>query len=37
MTQASATQQSTTAIRPFRVGIPEAELIELHNRIKATR
>ncbi len=36
MTQASATQ-STTAIRPFRIDIPEAELIELRNRINATR
>ncbi len=37
MPQVSATQQSTTAIRPFRVDIPEAELIELRNRINATR
>ena len=37
MTQASAAQQSTTAIRPFRVDIPETELIELRNRINATR
>ena len=37
MTQASATQQSTTSIRPFRVDIPETELIELRNRIRATR
>ena len=37
MPEASASQQSTTAIRPFRVDIPEAELVELRNRINATR
>ena len=37
MTQASASQQSTNAIRPFRIDIPESDLVELRNRIKATR
>jgi hypothetical protein len=41
MTQTSATQQvqaaDTTAIRPFQVNFPEAELIELRRRINATR
>jgi hypothetical protein len=27
----------TTAVRPFRVDVPEAELIELRRRIKSTR
>jgi hypothetical protein len=26
-----------TAIRPFHVGFPEAELTELHRRVNATR
>ena len=43
MTQTSATQQGSeqaadkTAIRPFRVNVPEAELTELRRRIIATR
>ena len=39
MTQSSATQQAgdKTAIRPFQVKIPEAELTELRRRINATR
>ena len=37
MTQASASQQSTNAIRPFRIDIPESELVDLRNRINATR
>ena len=37
MTQASASQQSTNAIRPFRIDIPESELVELRDRINATR
>ena len=40
MTQTSAKQPSSgqaTAIRPFRVNIPEAELAELRRRIKATK
>ena len=43
MTQTSATQRRSeqtadkTAIRPFRVNVPEAELTELRRRIKATR
>ena len=43
MTQTSATPQRSeqaadkTAIRPFRVNVPEAELTELRRRIKATR
>ncbi|WP_308639399.1 epoxide hydrolase family protein [Paenibacillus silvisoli] len=38
--QASASQAATTdktAIRPFQVHVPEAELTDLRNRIKATR
>ena len=38
MTQTSATQATeTTAIRPFEVNFPEAELTELRRRINATR
>jgi pimeloyl-ACP methyl ester carboxylesterase len=43
MTQPSATQQGTTqaadktAIRPFHVNVPEAELTEMRRRINATR
>ena len=43
MTHDTATQQVTeqaterTAIRPFHVNVPEAELIELRRRIGATR
>ena len=41
MTQTSATQRVeeavNTAIRPFHVSVPEAELTELRRRIKATR
>jgi len=43
MTRTSATQPASettagkTAIRPFHVNFPEAELTELRNRIKATR
>src|SRR5687767_5104921 len=43
MTPTSATQERTqqaadkNAIRPFRVNVPEAELVELRRRIKATR
>jgi pimeloyl-ACP methyl ester carboxylesterase len=39
MTQTSATQQPSdkNAIRPFQVGVPEAELTELRRRITATR
>jgi pimeloyl-ACP methyl ester carboxylesterase len=43
MTQTSATQQGSkqaagkTAIRPFRVNFPEAEITELRRRINATR
>jgi pimeloyl-ACP methyl ester carboxylesterase len=43
MTQTSATQQSReqttdkTAIRPFQVNVPEAELTELRRRINATK
>jgi hypothetical protein len=43
MTQAIATPQGTeqaadkTAMRPFRVNVPEAELTELRRRIAATR
>jgi len=43
MTQASATQRGSeqaddkNAIRPFRVNVPEAELIELRRRINATK
>lgn len=37
MTQTTATQQSSEAIRPFHVNIPEAELAELRKRITATR
>ena len=43
MTQTSATQQTSaqsadkTAIRPFQVNVPEAELTELRRRINATR
>jgi pimeloyl-ACP methyl ester carboxylesterase len=43
MTQTTATQQGSeqaadkTAIRPFRVNVPEAELTELRRRINATR
>ncbi|HEY0725144.1 MAG TPA: alpha/beta fold hydrolase [Pyrinomonadaceae bacterium] len=43
MTQETATQQVTeqatdrTAIRPFHVNVPEAELTELRRRIEATR
>ena len=43
MTPTSATQERTeqatdkTAIRPFRFEAPEADLIELRRRIKATR
>src|SRR5688500_8030027 len=32
-----ANAAETTAIRPFRVNVPEAELIELRRRITATR
>ena len=43
MTQTSGAQQAReksgdkTAIRPFHVNVPEAELIELRQRINATR
>lgn len=38
MTQTAATQQGDkTAIRPFQVNFPEAELTELRRRINATR
>jgi len=41
MTQTSATQRGSqpdkTAIRPFHVNVPEAELSELRRRIKATK
>jgi hypothetical protein len=43
MTQTSATQRvseqgaDSSAIRPFTVNVPEAELTELHRRINATR
>jgi pimeloyl-ACP methyl ester carboxylesterase len=39
MSQTSATQKSTdrTAIRPFQIDVPEAELTELRRRINATR
>jgi pimeloyl-ACP methyl ester carboxylesterase len=43
MTPATVTERvneqtaDTTAIRPFRVDVPEADLIELRRRIKATR
>src|SRR6266481_3098303 len=43
MTQQTARQQSNeqstdrTAIRPFRVNVPDAELTELRRRITATR
>jgi hypothetical protein len=43
VTQTSATQQSKeqltdkTAIRPFHVNVPEAELTELRRRINATK
>ena len=36
MTQTSATQQGS-AIRPFHVNVPEAELTELRRRINATK
>jgi hypothetical protein len=34
---AQHTGSDKTAIRPFHVNIPETELTELRNRIKATR
>ena len=43
MTQGSTTQRGSeqaadnTAIRPFRVNVPEAELTELRTRINSTR
>jgi hypothetical protein len=39
MTQTSATQQpgDKSAIRPFQVSFPEAELTELRGRINATK
>jgi len=37
MSQASATQQSSEAIRPFQFDFPEAELTELRKRVNATR
>jgi pimeloyl-ACP methyl ester carboxylesterase len=43
MTPTSATQERSeqaadkTAIRPFRVNVPDAELTELHKRVKATK
>src|SRR4029453_5890017 len=43
MTPTGATQErteqaaDTTAIRPFRINVPDAELTELRRRIKATR
>ncbi len=43
MTQTSATQQSSeqaadkTAVRPFRVDVPEEDLTELRRRINATK
>jgi pimeloyl-ACP methyl ester carboxylesterase len=37
MSQTSATQQTSDAIRPFEVSFPEAELTELRRRINATR
>jgi len=37
MTKTTAKQQEDETIRPFRVDIPEAELVELRRRIEATR
>ena len=37
MSQTSATQQSSDAIRPFQIDVPEAELTDLRRRINATR
>ena len=43
MTQAGVTQQASkkgtdkTAVRPFRVNVPEAELVDMRRRIDATR
>ncbi|HEU4833469.1 MAG TPA: epoxide hydrolase [Pyrinomonadaceae bacterium] len=37
MSQTSATQQTSDAIRPFEVNFPEAELTDLRRRINATR
>jgi len=37
MSQTSATQQTSDAIRPFEVSFPESELTELRRRINATR
>ena len=34
--QPSKPATDKTAIRPFRVNVPEPELTELHSRIKAT-
>ena len=34
---AQQTGSDTTAIRPFHVNVPEAELTELRRRIKATK
>ncbi len=33
----SSSQSKSTAIRPFRVDVPEEQLVELRRRIKATR
>jgi pimeloyl-ACP methyl ester carboxylesterase len=37
MSETSATQQSSDAIRPFQVSFPEAEVTDLRRRINATR
>jgi pimeloyl-ACP methyl ester carboxylesterase len=37
MTQTSATQRSSEAIRPFEIDIPQEELTDLRRRIEATR
>ena len=37
MSQSSATQQSSAAIRPFQFDFPEAELTDLRRRVNATR
>jgi pimeloyl-ACP methyl ester carboxylesterase len=37
MTQTSATQQASDAIRPFRANVPEEDLADLRRRILATR
>ena len=37
MTVAAAAENTGTAIRPFRVNVPEADLTELRRRLRATR